>query len=71
MAEPLIRTVDATPEPRVVLAVGDCATDCGIFRDGHGVRGSVGDVVAVDRAVPGCPPHPDAIVAALREVTGR
>ena len=71
MAEPLVRTVEATPEPRVVLAVGDCAIDCGIFRDGHGVRGSVGDVVAVDRAVPGCPPHPDAIVAALREVTGR
>ncbi len=71
MAEPLRRTVEATPEPRLVLAVGDCARDCGVFRAGFGVRGSVGDVVEVDLQVPGCPPEPGAIVAALREVTGR
>lgn len=74
MAEPLIRTVAATPEPRMVVAVGDCARDCGIFREGFGVRGSVADVLgedAVDLAIPGCPPPPQAIVAALREVTGR
>jgi Ni,Fe-hydrogenase III small subunit len=71
MAEPLRRTVDATPRPRVVLAVGDCARDCGVFVGGYGVAGAVDDVVPVDLMVPGCPPEPDEIVAALRQVTRR
>lgn len=71
MAEPLRRTVEATPLPRVVLAVGDCARDCGILRGGFGVRGAVGDIVDVDLEVPGCPPEPATIVHALRGVTGR
>ena len=71
MLEPLRRTVEATPRPRVVLAVGDCARDCGVFRGGHGVAGSVDEVTPVDLEVPGCPPEPEAIVAALRQVTGR
>jgi len=71
MAEPLRRTVDATPRPRVVLAVGDCARDCGVFAGGYGVAGAVDDVVPVDLSVPGCPPEPEAIVSALRRVTGR
>jgi formate hydrogenlyase subunit 7 len=71
MAEPLRRTVEATPRPRLVLAVGDCARDCGAFAGGYGVTGAVADVVPVDLEVPGCPPEPDQIVAALRRVTRR
>lgn len=71
MAEPLRRTVEATPRPRVVLAVGDCARDCGILRGGFGVRGAVGEIVDVDLEVPGCPPEPATIVHALRGVTRR
>lgn len=71
MAAPLRRTVEATPRPRMVLAVGDCARNCGAFAGAYGVAGSVGDHVDVDLDVPGCPPGPDAIVAALRQVTGR
>lgn len=71
MAEPLRRTVAATPRPRLVLAVGDCAINCGMFRRGYGVAGSVGEIVDVDGAVPGCPPEPDAILQALRKVTRR
>ena len=71
MREPLRRTVEATPRPRLVLAVGDCARNCGMFAGGHGVAGAVGDVVDVDLEVPGCPPEPDEIVRALRRVTGR
>ena len=41
MREPLRRTVEATPRPRVVVAVGDCAVDGGLFRDGYGVAGFV------------------------------
>jgi len=71
MAEPLRRTVAAMPEPRLVVAVGDCAINCGEFAGGYGVEGAVADVVPVDLAVPGCPPEPERIVAALRTVTGR
>lgn len=71
MAIPLVKTVEATPQPRVVIAVGDCARDCGVFRGGYGVVGAVGDVVPVDLSIPGCPPHPTAIVAALRRITRR
>jgi Ni,Fe-hydrogenase III small subunit len=71
MAEPLRRTVDATPRPRLVVAVGDCARDCGMFAGAYGVAGAVKDVTDVDLEVPGCPPAPDEIVAALRRVSGR
>jgi Ni,Fe-hydrogenase III small subunit len=71
MAEPLRRTVEATPRPRLVVAVGDCARDCGMFAGAYGVVGPVKDVIHVDLEVAGCPPAPDEIVAALRRVTGR
>ena len=71
MAEPLRRTVEAVPEPRLVVAVGDCARNRGVFAEAYGVVGAVADVVAVDLEVPGCPPRPEAIVAALRTLTGR
>jgi Ni,Fe-hydrogenase III small subunit len=71
MATALRRTFNATPEPRLVVAIGDCAVGCGEFAGGLGVHGPVDAVVPVDVAVPGCPPAPDAIVAALRQVTGR
>lgn len=71
MAEPLRRTYDAVPEPRLVVAVGDCARDCGVFAGAYGVAGAVGDVVPVDLEVPGCPPRPEAIIEALRTLSGR
>lgn len=71
MHEPLRRTVEATPRPRLVLAVGDCARNCGMFSGGYGVVGAVHEVVDVDLEVPGCPPEPAAVVEALRRVTGR
>jgi len=71
MAQPLRNTLAAVPEPRVVLAVGDCARNCGMFARGYGVEGAVGDIVPVDLEVPGCPPRPEQIIAALRSVTRR
>ena len=71
MAEPLRRTIAAMPELRLVVAVGDCAINCGEFAGGYGVEGAASDVVAVDLQVPGCPPEPGEIVAALRRATGR
>jgi Ni,Fe-hydrogenase III small subunit len=71
MAVPLQRTFEAVSQPRIVVAVGDCAIGAGVFVGGYGVTGSVGDVVPVDVAVPGCPPEPEQIAAALRGLTGR
>jgi Ni,Fe-hydrogenase III small subunit len=71
MAEPLRRTYQAVPSPKLVVAVGDCARNCGVFRNAYGVAGAVGDIVPVDLEISGCPPRPDAIVEALRRLTGR
>jgi Ni,Fe-hydrogenase III small subunit len=70
MADPLRKTLEAVPRPRVVVAIGDCARDCGVFRGAYGVARAVGDVVPVDLEVPGCPPDPAAIVRALRGLAG-
>ena len=71
MAVPLAKTLDATPSPKLVIALGDCARDCGVFRGAYGIEGAVGDVVAVDVEIPGCPPDPTEILRALRRLTGR
>lgn len=71
MAEPLRRTFDAVPAPKLVVAVGDCARNCGVFAGAYGVAGAVRDVVPVDLEIAGCPPRPEAIVEGLRKLTGR
>ncbi|WP_024934093.1 NADH-quinone oxidoreductase subunit B family protein [Actinomadura welshii] len=71
MADALTACHDAMPRPGLVIALGDCARDCGVFKGGAGVQGAVGDVLPVDAEVPGCPPPPDRIIAALRGLTGR
>ncbi|PYI64610.1 oxidoreductase [Arthrobacter livingstonensis] len=71
MVQPLLRTLDATPFPRFVIAVGDCAITGGVFSGGYGIAGLVSDFVNIDLEVPGTPPEPDQIVQALRRMTGR
>ncbi len=71
MAVPLEKTLDAVPEPRVVVACGDCALGGGPFAGGYGVADSAGPLSAPDVAIPGCPPGPVAITQALRTLTGR
>ncbi len=62
----LLRTLEATPEPRVVVAAGACGCSGGIFGEGtYASRGGVDRVVPVDVYVPGCPPSPQAILAGL------
>ena len=70
MADPLRKTVDAVPRPRVVVALGDCARGCGVFAGAYGVHGSVADVVPVDLEIPGCPQDPASIISALRGLAG-
>jgi Ni,Fe-hydrogenase III small subunit len=65
MAVALKRTVEATPEPRWVVAMGDCAKDGGCFKGSYAVLDGVHAVVPVDLHIPGCPPSPKQILAGL------
>jgi Ni,Fe-hydrogenase III small subunit len=65
MEEALRRTYDATPEPRLVVAVGDCGCTGGLFGESYASRGRVANVIPVDVAVPGCPPPPLEILRGI------
>jgi len=65
MAVALQRTYDATPDPKLVVAVGDCGCTGGIFGESYASCGPVSNVIPVDVAVPGCPPTPVEIIRAI------
>ncbi len=70
MREALQRTYQATPPPRLVVAVGQCACDGGIFGESYASCGAVGNVIPVDATVPGCPPTPTAILQVIVDLVG-
>jgi len=61
----LKRTYDATPDPKLVVAVGDCGCTGGVFGESYASAGRVANVIPVDVAVPGCPPTPERLLAAI------
>ena len=61
----LKRTYDATPDPKLVVAVGDCGCTGGIFGESYASCGRVANVIPVDVAVPGCPPAPIALMQGI------
>jgi Ni,Fe-hydrogenase III small subunit len=65
MREALERTYAATPDPKWVVAVGDCARDGGIFAGSYAVVGGVAEVVPVDLHIRGCPPSPTELLKGL------
>jgi Ni,Fe-hydrogenase III small subunit len=65
MEEALRRTFEAMPEPKLVVAIGDCGCDGGVFGENYASRGRVANVIPVDVAVPGCPPEPAAIIQGI------
>jgi Ni,Fe-hydrogenase III small subunit len=65
MAVALRRTFDATPDPKLVVAIGDCGCTGGIFGESYASCGRVSNVIPVDVAVPGCPPPPNRILAGI------
>jgi Ni,Fe-hydrogenase III small subunit len=71
MREALERTYAATPSPKWVIAVGDCARDGGCFAGSYAIAGGVGDVVPVDLHIPGCPPNPTALLSGLLALLDR
>lgn len=58
----LLKTYEAAPDPKLVVAVGACACSGGIFRDSYAAREGIGSLVPVDVYIPGCPPRPQAIL---------
>jgi len=70
MREALERTHAATPGPKWVVAVGDCALNGGIFAGSYAVAGGVTAVVPVDLHIPGCPPSPVALLRGLLALLG-
>jgi Ni,Fe-hydrogenase III small subunit len=66
MEEALKRTLDAVPDPKLVVAVGDCGACGGVFGSNYASRGAVANVIPVHRTVTGCPPSPAAILEAIR-----
>jgi Ni,Fe-hydrogenase III small subunit len=65
MAIALKRTYDATPDPKLVVAVGDCGCTGGIFGESYASLGRVGNVIPVDVEIPGCPPTPTALLGGI------
>jgi Ni,Fe-hydrogenase III small subunit len=65
MATALRRTYDATPDPKLVVAVGDCGCSGGVFGESYASLGAVSRVIPVDVVVPGCPPSPERLLQGI------
>jgi len=71
MEIPLRKTYEATPDPKFVVSVGDCARTCGVFAGSYAVVGPVASVIPVDVHIPGCPPEPLDILRGIRRALER
>ena len=71
LQEAALRTFEAMPEPRLVVAVGACAISGGVFAGGYASADGIGGVLPVDVLVPGCPPRPEALIQGLLVAVGR
>jgi Ni,Fe-hydrogenase III small subunit len=67
----LRKTYDATPDPKLVVAVGACGISGGIFGTNYATRGGVDQVIPVDVYIPGCPPRPEALLFGILMAVGR
>jgi len=71
MKEALEKTYNAMAEPKIVIAVGSCAYNGGMFKEGDGVYGVLKNILPVDLVIPGCPPSPQAIIFGLLKLMDR
>jgi Ni,Fe-hydrogenase III small subunit len=71
MEAALLRTYEATPAPKLVVALGDCGCSGGVFGESYASCGRVANVIPVDVAVPGCPPNPTRILAGILAAVSR
>jgi Ni,Fe-hydrogenase III small subunit len=68
MEQALKDVYKATPDPKIVIALGDCAINCGVFKGSYAVTGPVERHIPVDVRIPGCPPRPAEILKALADL---
>ncbi len=68
--ERLLRLYEATPDPKLVVAVGSCATSGGIWHNTYSTHGGLSNVLPVNIYIPGCPPRPEAIIYGVAEALG-
>ncbi len=71
MEEALIKTYNAAPSPKLVVAAGACACSGGIFKNSYAGRNGVDSVLPVDVYIPGCPPRPQALIYGILKAIGR
>lgn len=71
MESALLKTYEATPDPKLVVAVGACACSGGIFRDSYSTQNGIDTILPVDVYIPGCPPHPQAILYGILSALDR
>ena len=67
----LAKTYNATPDPKLIVAVGACACSGGIFRDNYATRNGIDCIVPVDVYIPGCPPRPQALIYGILKAVDR
>lgn len=70
MEHPLKDVYRQTPDPKIVIALGDCAINCGVFKGSYAVTGPVDRHIPVDVRIPGCPPRPAEILKVLADIRG-
>ncbi len=70
MEQALKDVYQQTPDPKIVIALGDCAINCGVFKGSYAIIGPVDRHIPVDVRIPGCPPRPAEILTALQELRG-
>jgi len=71
METALKMTFDAMPQPALVVAMGDCAANCGVFgKDNYAIAGAVSDIIPVDVVIHGCPPTPADIIRGILQAIG-
>lgn len=70
MYYPLLRAYEATPDPKIVVALGACGATGGIFYDAYSVLSGIDKIIPVDVYIPGCPPHPASIIYGLTTALG-
>jgi Ni,Fe-hydrogenase III small subunit len=66
----LKRTYNATPMPKIVIAVGDCGCNGGVFGESYASLGGIGKVIPVDAVIPGCPPTPQTLLQGILHALG-